>query len=371
MKNSSSQNYSYALDAENNLIHVSSAVREARYFCPHCRALMTPHMGKIRRWHFTHKANIENCNYETYLHKIAKSKIREAFVSASEFIISYDVPAVCNRKESCIINKGDRCICNGRIEHDIRQFYDTCEEEVPYKNFVADLLLSSLTHPNREPILIEIYVSHKSTQEKITDGVRIIEVQIRSEEDITEIVSSLKIEGDMASDRYYFRDEKPKTFFYNFKGSITKPPSYFNKMIPNFIYYLWMYDSGYFKADKCLCDEDPAKYIPNNAHFITCSESFSWSWAFLEFIKRGVDVKNCLVCKYSSMTSMSLIEERICTLYKKFGTPRHPGINTAKTCQYFRRIKEANQNTMFISPEEMENPNAEPNYTIVVRKDQQ
>ncbi len=357
MKGSPIQNYSYALDAENKLVHVSAAVRDAKYFCPHCHALMIPHMGKIRRWHFTHKANVEYCNYETYLHKIAKSKIREAFLNASKFIISYDVPALCKEKDSCKLNNGEHCVYKDRIEHDIRQFYDTCEEEVPYKNFIADLLLSSSSKPDREPILIEIYVSHKSTAEKVADGVRIIEVQIREEEDIDEIVSSLRIDGDQSSDRYYCRNDKPKNLFFNFKGQVLQDPSYFNKMRSNYIYYLWMHDSGDFKADRCLCDDDPMKHIPDDAHYVIGSEFFWWEWAFLEFIKRGVDVMNCLMCKYTAITTMSICEERICTLYKKFGTPRHPRIKTAKTCQYFRRIKEVYQ----------EDSNDEGNFTVVVR----
>lgn len=77
MNSSSSQNYSYALDVSGKIVHVSNALRGHQYYCPHCNALMTPHMGEIRRWHFTHKANLDNCNYETYLHKIAKIKYKK------------------------------------------------------------------------------------------------------------------------------------------------------------------------------------------------------------------------------------------------------------------------------------------------------
>jgi len=345
MKSSHSQNYSYAVDNNNEIIHVSMATKGTEYFCPYCQAAVTPHMGKIRRWHFTHKANIETCSYETYLHKIAKLKIRKAFLDATNFVISYDVPAVCQKKESCKIEYKYNCVLSCRVEHDIRKFYDTCEEEIPYKNFVADLLISSSNKPEREPILIEIYVSHRSSQEKISDGVRIIEVQIRNEADIDNIVSSLRIDGEQNSNNRYIKNNKPLNIFYNFKGQVLKDPAYFNEIIPNYFHYLWMYDSGYFKAGKCLCNEDPLNYIPSNAHYVISLGSFSWTWAFLEFAKRGVDVKNCLICKYSAL---SPIEERICTLYKKFGTPRHPNINTAKSCQYFIRISNAQQNDISI-----------------------
>lgn len=370
MKSSASQNYSYALDSEGNLLNVHSAKRGALYFCPQCHALMVPHMGNLRRWHFTHKANIEDCCHESYLHKIAKIKIKEAFLNASTFIISYDVPTVCSERNSCKINQGEKCICSERIEHDIKQFYDKCEEEVPYKSFIADLILSSSIKPDREPILIEIYVTHKSTAKKITDGARIIEVQIRNEDDIEEIVTSLKIAGDQYSDRYYLRNEKPKNIFFNFKGELSKHPSYFNDMIPNFIYYMWILDTGYFRFDKCRCNDDPMKYIPNHAHYIIGTEPINWDWAFLEFIKRGVNIKNCIICKYSAVTSFSFNDVRICTLYKKFGTPRNPPITTANTCQYFRRIKDTNQNAVHTSAGIIEKNNSEKSFTIVVRKQQ-
>lgn len=350
MKNSASQNYSYAIDIDDNLIHVSNAVRNVQYYCPYCHEMMVPHMGKQRRWHFTHKANIENCNYETYLHKIAKIEIRKAFLNSSRFVISYNVPTICNKVESCKISNGNFCVCQDVIEHDIKQFYDKCDEEATYKNYVADLLLSSSIRPEREPLLIEIWVTHKSTIEKVNDGVRIIEIRIKNEEDIVKIVTSLRIDGIRASKMDIRNSGFSKNVFYNFKGQISKDPSFFNEMMPRFIYYLWMYDSGYFKADKCLCDEDPFKYIPANAHYVTCPVPFMWQWAFIEFVKRGVDVKNCLICKYSAVSSQFLREERICTLYKKYGTPRHPGITVGKTCKYFRRIDVSDPKYLLFSP---------------------
>ena len=69
-----SPNYSYAYNSSSELVNVSTAQRNEKYFCPICGELMTPHMGEIRRWHFVHK-NAENCSYESYLHKLAKIKI--------------------------------------------------------------------------------------------------------------------------------------------------------------------------------------------------------------------------------------------------------------------------------------------------------
>jgi len=328
-----SHNYSYAVDAEKKLIHVSAALRNTDYFCLYCGAPMIPHMGKVRRWHFTHKTNIENCSYETYLHKISKVKIREAFLCSPHFNISFDVPVYCN-KTDCINRRREFCVDHQRKDFDLKKYYDACEEEVLYKKFRADLLLTSSTHPNREPILLEICVSHKSTEEKIQDGARIIEIHISSEKDIDKIISSLRIEGvsDSSCD---FSQKKSRAIFYNFKAQCYVTPSYFNKILPYFTYYMWLNPAGKFKVGKCLCDKDPMKYIPDDAHYIISDEYISFDWGFSEFAKRGVFATNCLVCKYSNLT---MNNERICTLYRKFGTPRQPAIDSAKDCQYFRRL---------------------------------
>lgn len=176
-----SQNYSYANNSNGNLINISSAHREEQYFCPKCGAEMTPHMGKIRRWHFAHK-NIGNCSYESYLHNLAKIKIREAFLSDEPFLLAYNAKALCSA--ICPFIDSPKCDGVKFVEFDLRQFYDTCEIEAPYHQFRADLLLYSSMRPNLPPVLLEIMVTHKCTEDKIKDGTRIIEIPIHSEDDI-------------------------------------------------------------------------------------------------------------------------------------------------------------------------------------------
>lgn len=53
-----SPNYSYANNSSGDLINVTNAIRNENFFCPICGELMNPHMGKVRRWHFTHKNTI-------------------------------------------------------------------------------------------------------------------------------------------------------------------------------------------------------------------------------------------------------------------------------------------------------------------------
>ena len=87
MKNTS-QNYSYANNSSGELINICAAYHREKYFCPVCGEPMIPHMGKVRRWHLVHK-NTSNCSYESYIHKLAKIRIRQAFISSEHFLLSY------------------------------------------------------------------------------------------------------------------------------------------------------------------------------------------------------------------------------------------------------------------------------------------
>ena len=97
----------------------SNAQRSEKYFCPICGELMTPHMGKIRRWHFVHR-NIENCSYESYLHKLAKIKIRQAFLSSEYFMLSYRALAICSCE--CPYVGSPKCEGEKQVEFDLRKF---------------------------------------------------------------------------------------------------------------------------------------------------------------------------------------------------------------------------------------------------------
>ena len=208
-----SQNYSYANNSSGELIHVSTAQRCEEYFCPICGELMTTHMGKVRRWHFVHK-NAGNCSYESYLHKLAKIKIQQAFSYAEHFWLSYKAKAICSCE--CPFVGLPKCEGEKPVKFDLRKFYDTCDIEASYHQYKADLLLTSSINPKIPPVLIEIMVTHKCTEDKINDGVRIIEVKIQSEEQIDNIVESCLISAvrDDSYSIYYYSNESQNTLFY-------------------------------------------------------------------------------------------------------------------------------------------------------------
>lgn len=325
-----SPNYSYAYNSSSELVNVSTAQRNEKYFCPICGELMTPHMGEIRRWHFVHK-NAENCSYESYLHKLAKIKIRQAFLSSEHFMLAYNARAVC--RVECPYVSSHKCESDKPVEFDLRKFYDTCEIEACYHQYKADLLLTSSIHPNFPPVLIEIMVTHKCTEEKIKEGVRIIEISIQSEEQIDNIINSHRFMA-VRSNRYL---GKGAITLYNFNkvetfdptGSFDEFEGYFSRK--NTI-VLWLNREGRFGTFDCHCYEVSHK-LPFNVHYYVTEIATPFKEIFQGFSKRGVKVRNCFLCKFSKQ---DFGMDRICVLYKKHNLPRKPSPYYAVSCPHYR-----------------------------------
>lgn len=178
-------------------------------------------------------------------------------------------------------------------------------------------------------MFLEIYVTHKSTEEKLKSGYRIIEIPITSEEDISNIVETMSLKGEDSSVK---QDEYNKTEnirFYNFNkkyylndmGSIVEPK-----------YILIVNKDGTFKYEKVVCYEFNEKFNSPEQNLIISNFPINWNWAFLELQKRGVNITNCLRCKFYKRT---MFRNWICTLYKKYGTPKSPKISEARKCSRY------------------------------------
>lgn len=333
MSKSLTQNYSYAKNSSDKLINVYSAERGGTYFCPICGELMTPHMGKVRRWHFVHK-NTGKCSYESYLHMLAKIKIREAFISSEHFLLSYKAKALCSCE--CPFIGFPKCEGETPVEFDLRNYYDTCDIEAQYKQFRADLLLTSSTNPKLPPVLIEIKVTHKCTEDKITDGVRIIEIPIQSEEQINDIVNSYKLKAVRDKQSYYGLSNEEHITLYNFNkvesfnpvGSFDEYQDCFSRK--NTIVFL-LNNQGQFRSFDCQCYE-VSRRLPPNVHYFITEIATPFKEIFQEFSKRGVKIRNCFLCKFSKQDTWG---DRICVLYKKHNLPRKPSPYSATSCPHY------------------------------------
>lgn len=340
------QKYNYANNSSGELIDVSTAQRNEKYICPICGGLMTPHMGNERRWHFVHN-NAGNCSYESYLHKLAKIKISEAFISSNHFLLSYKAKAICSSE--CPFIGFPKCEGEKHVEFDLRRYYDTCEIEAPYHQYKADLLLTSSTNPKTPPVLIEIMVTHKCTEDKIKDGVRIIEIPIQSEEQIDNIVNSCRLTAVRNNHYNYSYSNNRNITLYNFNkveqfdpvGSFDGYEDCFSRR--NTIVFL-LNKQGQFRSFDCHCYE-VSKKIPSNVHYYITEVATQFKEIFQGFSKRGVKIRNCFLCKFSKQDSCG---ERLCVLYKKHNLPRKPSPYCAASCPHYREDFVTSQNMVAI-----------------------
>ena len=343
--------YHYALDEHNRLVSIKQAYLERNeahtYHCVGCGAGMIARLGEVRNWHFAHRGEEAHCGTETYLHQLAKRRIREKFEKNSSFLVGYYQIVKCSDLGTCPFAKDEECHITKLVKFDLKEFYDTCHEEQPVGDYIADLLLTSSSKPDREPVLIEIQVSHKSTPQKRDSGLRIIEIRLRVEEDIDTLLSAPIVENPNA--RFgQIRDVGTIGFakFHGFKKKSFLPEPLELRSIQRF----YLFRSG--KAFVTNMDEFRScrriKSKDNNKAIFEASIDSSYlgdpspyEFGYMAARQSGIEVKTCLFCKYhrSGYEVGFGLNPIFCCLYKKYGTPENPEPQFAKDCGYYRENK--------------------------------
>lgn len=187
--------YPYAYDENNNLIHIEGVDRETRrehqYYCPNCGQKMAPRQGEHNVWHFAHCEN-HNCGEESYIHKMSKLIIAKRFNDSNKpFIIQLSVEPICKKYETCQDYNDNVCQLNHRFEpslFDLRQYYTLpaqIESEVIDGDihFRPDVLLKS-PDTRRRDIFVEIFYKHKSSEIKLSSTHPVIEIRVYGMEDL-------------------------------------------------------------------------------------------------------------------------------------------------------------------------------------------
>lgn len=339
--------YSYCLDENKNLIHINNVSVENRhdhtYRCLTCGQEMIAKIGKIKIPHFAHSVDTA-CDGESYLHKLAKIRIKEEFMSSDSFPITFirDIP--CQEFNQCPCCTDYYCINKDvSILSDLKKWkgkivYNDCQEEIPIDNFRPDLLLSCKENPQRPFVFIEIYKTHESNEQKISSQYRIIEtMRIRSEEDIDDIIYRGFVEG-----------ENCKT--HNFKPQL---PSIRKSDIPITRFVLFGNGGAIVipAADyKILCDKLNQKFYQHSVIELNMSRSGYDIWELCEanntldsyqtglvyLTKKGMDIRNCILCKFYKFNEWQ--NTHVCIRYKSLGEEYHfPKQTTAKNCPQYEK----------------------------------
>ena len=322
--------YHYALDKTGRLISVEDVClekrNEQRYTCLGCGAEMILKAGKIKARHFAHKVNTEHCGAETYLHKLAKRIIKNKFDTNKNFEIEYIQTVKCADAGICPFTDETQCKDDVYKTFDLRKFYDTCEEEQNIDGYKADILLSDSTGRHSEPVLIEIRVSHKSTEQKITSGLKIIEVKVSNEEDINALAKN-----PLKESKYDLNDNH--VAFYGFRREAVKPEQLYGINIFKFI----LFESGKtFVQWRNTCHE-AMRHHERKAKFellIKPKDNIDvYSIGYVMAKEKDFNIYTCGMCRFHRHTEWP--STFFCCLSKKRGTPKNPDACEAIRCPHY------------------------------------
>lgn len=185
--------YSFALDQNGGIVNINdySLDKNDRFFCCSCKKEMVLKKGEIRVHHFAHKSS-DPCNYETYIHKLAKqmffNKYNECLKNRIPFYLEYPLSIYCSGCNNTLL-ESSRCKINDTTErYDLTSFFDQISIEKRHNGFVPDILLSS--SKSNLVMYIEIANTHECDQNKIDSGTRIVEYFIDEEEDLVSLFTN-------------------------------------------------------------------------------------------------------------------------------------------------------------------------------------
>lgn len=195
--------YEHVYDAEGNIIAISSVTKEnklSEYYSIGSHTPMLAALGEINKHHFKCKRGYQ-INPETELHQYAKRIIKYRFETQTQFEVRFFKTKKCHQCKSCIFNDYySPCrILEDKIlsRVDLKKWYDTATIEQEYNGFIADILLTNSTKPNRKPLFIEVCVSHPCDKKKIESDNRIIEIIIQNEKDAYSEIIESSSSGDL------------------------------------------------------------------------------------------------------------------------------------------------------------------------------
>lgn len=343
--------YKYAYDENNNLICIESINKENRgshtYKCISCGKELVPKLGTIRTHHFAHKTNT-TCNGETYLHLLAKQAINKRFNSDLPFVISLDAVSYCANRSNCPFYDED-CKSDGIETIDLKDYYNKSDiekkvyssigedgkphcsilETVNSEKYIADVLLWNSDKIIREPIAIEICVSHSCNEKKLQSGLKIIEFNVKNEQDIESLIS-----GEINWD---------EVKFYNFeKVKLKDKPVERVNLFSRFTFFRSGAAKNSTIEDYQYCSRRHLKHNPKslvelnigggNSSGFNSDDDYLLGLAYL--LNKGYKFKNCMLCKYYKGYMNSYNGEPFCACYKKSGI-RRPYQSDAQNCSFY------------------------------------
>lgn len=334
----------YAFDKNGDFVSVDEVPTgiACNCTCPACHEpLVAKNGGSKRVHHFAHASGVDcGSAYESMLHIIAKQKIQDVFLSNDRFLMQFVHRSFCQKDKSCGYTKYGNCFVSEERNFNLKEYYDSCEQEIPYDNIRrrSDLKIFSSKNQNITPIYIEIFVTHASDQYKLHNGGKIIEVKIESEEDIDRIVREGFVQKCINYYKYDFSEDEisnnQKIEFYGFK---TEDNNASMKQEIEFSRYI-LYASGKSQCYQDTADCNNLVKARKNSLLEICFHT-SVALGIYEMAKyqgyKRFGIKNCIYCRnyVESYNGLGMI----CCRYKYLGLSKWEKLDTsrAKECQCF------------------------------------
>lgn len=344
--------YSHALDEKGQLVCIDEIKKEERYkhtyTCLGCNKQLVPRLGETNRWHFAHKSD-EAYNGETYLHRLTKYTLKKKFETQEKFEFVITQTALCSNFHKCEFKDFSECkgIIRRTIDLKSSGRYDTCEVEKAISNglFKPDVLIRDSSKRHKD-VLIEIWVKHKSREEKRNFGLPIIEIRIKDESQITDLLNNPIGYEDATYAVEYIN-------FYKESKKTLDPP-----LIRKFIDYFYIDYSRRAHIEEGRC-ENQYKNIEDEAFKLAID--YSWGTrnnylvALLYCLRKNRKTCFCPLCFFSGTDSQG---RTICKRYKTKGTPHFPMRLPVIDCPYFssnkelvRKLEEDMENTIIVEIE--------------------
>lgn len=345
--------YRNAFDAEGNIIEIVDVNDDDRkinkYYCIGCGDEMKAALGQKKQHYFSHK-NDCNCSPETYYHNLAKRILKHKFDSSTQFPVKYYAHNECPKAAQCklrYLHNWEGCSSVVLKSINLKDYYNTCEEEEFYNGFKADLLLTHTDYPNRDPLFLEVAVTHNCTPEKINSNIRIIEIKVQNEIDAyREIIEN---EGEYLNESNIIKSREEDLLpirFYNFKRKSNDKGS---NLLSRF--YLFINKDGIYqalcKSNIIKCSEVDSGHRNHSLLEVTISEEAISKGLKFDLYDLGMalaseyclDVKSCILCnRFDSSNSFArrFTWASQCVQNKNSQLPKYQKFHYAWDCQFYR-----------------------------------
>lgn len=329
--------YPFADVGASELLHISEVTQENRrtftYTCPYCKKELRPRLGRIAHC-FAHKPG-NNCDLDRYIHATAERLLKEKWERDEPFEITMRVRTECKDLNSCPFNNDCEygCVTEETETFDLKKHFTKCLVEKKIGGFVPDLCLVDETGKH-DPIFIEIWSKHKNSEKKAHSEYRIIEIHLKTINDLTELPKHPIAESESVT-------------FSHFK-TLTKSP---NGDGPILMRYTLFADTLKSHVEiPVSCSNYRNNHHPKSIFEIVCNLNDVPKQVFHNYcnalaIHRGFSIRNCYLCQHLSVEDrnqsshkdgvLSLDRPMTCRLKKKTKEIICSS-EEAKTCQHFK-----------------------------------